>query len=301
MNCERIKSDFNKRFGAECERVYFAGKPVTFLKGKGKILGCCVSVGSYLATEKRDDDRLMIQFSHTDQFLTVNAREIHKNRDNEFFKILSDIDKLGIKLGGARLFFYSNSALDTPKKNLLLSALDAFCQNVPGDINIFRHFKHFDSAMLERMSKADHIFLYNGASGQYFPFNKDKFKIILSHVDDKKIEDFSLEESRIDSALEALTESNYTEFGKILNIETERLIKKNGMKTTRKLFKTALEIGESVGNGVLSDGGIFSIVENKNVDSFVRNVSLEYRNHFGKAPDFYVTDTRTGGMIYKRD
>ena len=88
----------------------------------------------------------------------------------------------------------------------------------------------------------------------------------------------------------ALGKRDYLAFGQILNSETEKLIKKNSGKSTKNLFKTATELGESIGNGVLDEGGIFSVVENKNVDSFVRNISLEYRKYFGKDPDFYVTD-----------
>ena len=54
---------------------------------------------------------------------------------------------------------------------------------------------------------------------------------------------------------------------------------------------------EAVGNGVIDEGGIFSLVENKNVDAYIRNLSMEYRRFYGAAPDFYVTDTETCGRI----
>lgn len=298
MNCEKIKTDFNKRFGSECESIYFAGKPITFLKGKGKMLGCGVSVGCYLAIEKRDDDRLMVQFSDSDRFLTVNTNELEIARDNEIFTLLSEVKQLGVKVGGARLFFYTNSALYTPKKTILLSALGAFCRNVPDGTNILRHFEHYDSAMTERCGKENYLFLYDGAGGRYLPLPKERYKIVLCHVEDKKIKEYALTESRIDTAIEALEKGDFSAFGKILNSETERLIKKNSGKATKNLFKTAVELGESLGNGVLDEGGIFSIVENKNVDSFVRNISLEYRRYFGKDPDFYVTDTGACAKVY---
>lgn len=298
MNCENIKTDFNKRYGAECESIYFSGKPLIFLKGKGKVLGSCLSVGCYVAISTRDDERIMVQYSHTDKFLTINASELDINRDNEIFALLSDAQKLGVNVGGARMLFYSNTGLHTPKKALLLASLDSFCDNVPSGVSIFRHFRDFDTAMVEAKGKANYLFLYEGASGRYFPLKNSEYKIVLSHIKDKIIKDYTLEDSRIDGAIEELSAGNYSGFGKILNCETERLIKKYNRKATKNLFMTALELGDSIGNGLLEEGGIFSVVENKKVDSFVRNISLEYRKHFGKDPDFYVTDTQTSGKVY---
>ena len=87
MSCDKVKSDFRKRYASDCENIFFMGKPVTFFAGNGGILGCGVSAGGFLALEKRQDDRVMIQFSHTDKFLTFNMESVAVE-DNKFSRFL---------------------------------------------------------------------------------------------------------------------------------------------------------------------------------------------------------------------
>ena len=297
MNCEKIKTDFKKRFESDCEKIYFMGKPLTFFKGNGRSLGCSVSAGCFLAMEKRDDERLMIEFSGSDRFITVNASELDKINSDEIFSVLSKVQKIGVKIGGVRLFFYHNTRLHTENKDILLSALNSFCENVPPCAELYRHFDDFETGILSATSKANYLSLFDGCKSVYFPLSKDRFKIVLCNIKDKRVRDFAAADTKIDRATDALANGDYMEFGRLLNMEAENVIKRNGLKATAKLFEAAMEQKESLGNGVLYEGGIFSLVENKDVDFFVRNVSAKYRKFYGAAPNFYVTDTETSGLL----
>jgi len=297
MDCENVKIDFKKRYGTDCERVYFMGKPLTFFKSGAGMLGCNVSAGCYLAMEKRDDDRLMIQFSHTDRFITVNSMDLEKKDDNEIFRLLLKLKKIGVRVGGARIFIYHNSKLGFPVDALLLAAADSFCENLPQSAELFRHFPGYEENMLSCMGKTNYLSYFNCGRNIYFPFRKDCLKLVLCHIRDKKVRSYQVEGTKMYSAVEGLKNGDYYKFGRLLNEDAEKIIKQNELKATQNLYSIAVEQRESLGNGVLEDGGIFSLVENKDVDCFIRNVSMLYRRYFGSPPDFYVTDTEESGWI----
>lgn len=297
MNYEKVKEDYKKRYASKCERIYFMGKNLILFKGQGEVLGCSVSVGNFLAMEKRDDERLCVQFSRNDKFITVNASELIRNNDNEIFSTLLKVKEIGGKIGGARMLFYQNSKLHAGDKELLLSALEYFCENIPGRNEIFRHFG-MDDAIMMTSCRENYFTFFNGNRIEYLPFCNNYYKIVLCHIRDRRVRDFFVSDTEGRRAVELLRSGDYWEFGRILNRNTEYIIERNGLKATKNLYSLAVKRKECIGCGVLEDGGVFALIKNDDVDFFVRNLSMEYRRYFGAAPEFYVTDTETNGMIF---
>ena len=107
-----------------------------------------------------------------------------------------------------------------------------------------------------------------------------------------------LQRSRIDRAYEALRLEDYNEFGSLLTAETADMIKAGRLSAVANLYDVITKRVESIGCGIVDDGALFAVVENKDVDFFVENVSREYCRYYGASPKFYITDTETSGKVY---
>lgn len=298
MQLEKIKTEFEKRYTSSCEYVSFCGKPITFLRGEGKIMGCCVSVGCKLAVEKREDDRIIVQFSHSNKLVTVNVGKMEGGSGEEVEKVLTAIKKAGVEVGGARLLFCFNSRLDVPYLRLLLMSLESFCENVPPQRELLRCFDDYEEGALCAEAKESYITVVNGKRTEYFPLNKERYRIVLGHIKDNPCNIRSMDSDVVTRGVEAVEKNDIRELGRLITADGIAVAKKNKMKKTYNLLEVANGYKEAVGNGVLKDGGIFSIVESKNVDFFIRNISAEYRGYYGGAPDFYITDIRSSGGIW---
>lgn len=300
MQLEKIKTEFEKRYTSSCEYISFCGKPITFLRGEGSIIGCCVSVGCKLAVERREDDRIVVQFSHSDKLITVNSKRMEGGSGEAVERVLASIKKTGVEVGGARLLFCFNSRLEVPYLRLLLLSLDSFCEKVPPHREILRHFGDFEEGMLCAQAKENYITVIDGKNPEYFPINKERYRIVLSHIKDRPCDDRCIEPCLVSRGEDALRQSDIDELGRLITLEAKALAKKNKMKKTSDLLEAATEQGKSAGSGILNEGGIFSLVESKNVDFFIRNLSAEYRSYYGSAPDFYITDTSSSGGMWSR-
>jgi len=298
MQLEKIKNEFEKRYTSSCGYVSFCGKPITFLRGEGKIMGCCVSVGCKLAVGKREDDRVVVQFSHSDKLVTVNSRRMEGGSGEEVERLLESVKKLGVTVGGARLLFCFNSRLEVPYLRLLLMSLESFCDNIPEEREVLRCFGDFEEGVLCRDAKENYISVSGGKSPEYFPLNKERYRIVLTHINDKPCNLRDVASSPISRGVEALRNCDMEELGRLITAEAVAVAKKNGMKKTLHLLDVAKAQKESAGSGVLKEGGIFSLVESKEVDSFIRNVSAQYRGYYGGAPDFYVADTKSAEKMW---
>lgn len=297
MSCDKVKRDFCKRYASDCENIFFMGKPITFFKGSGGILGCGVSAGSYLALEKRQDDRVMIQFSSTDKFLTFNMESVGVENNN-FSRFFLRLKNMGAKVGGVRLFFYQNSSLSIPDVSLLLMSLDCFCSNLPSRQELMNEFGNYTFQTLAQTGKANYLSYIKGGQTEYLLFRQSGYKIIICKIRDGKGIKVELQRSRIDRAREALRREDYNEFGSLLTAETADVIKAGKLSAVSNLYNVITKREESVGCGIVDDGALFAVVENKYVDFFIENVSREYARYFGASPKFYITDTETAGRVY---
>ena len=161
-----------------------------------------------------------------------------------------------------------------------------------------REFGDYSLNTLAQNGKANYLSYINGGQIEYFPLRQSGYKIVICKVSDGNGIKSDLQSGRIDIACDALRAEDYGEFGRLLTAETAEIIKKYKLGKVENLFRVIAKMEESVGCGLVDSGGIFSLVENKNVDFFVENVSREYCRYFGASPKFYITDTETSGKIY---
>ncbi len=296
MDYNKIFTDFKKRYGEKCQSAYFVGKPVTFFSRSGITIGCAASVGGVLALSKRNDDRLITEFSDNSDFLSCNILDFPYNKDNKTVKTLSETEKYGVKIGGARLLIYYNTGLSHPFEPLLLTSLSGFCKNVPHVSELIKHFDSYEKNMLCISSKADCVTVFDGQRIRHIPFPDSELKIVLCEIEDKVTIKKRPSDNAAQNSVELLQRGNFEEFGELLNKETKWILDHNKNKKTQQLFDTAVRLSDAYGSGILEDGGIFSIVKNSRVDTFMHNLGSEYEKHFGSRPDFYVTKAQDSGI-----
>ncbi|MBO5060107.1 MAG: hypothetical protein J6C82_04255 [Clostridia bacterium] len=295
MNYKRICTDFEKRYGGKCEELFFTGKPVIFFSRPAMTVGCSVSVGGCVALAKRSDERLVVQFSDSDAYLSCNKLDFKYNKDKKIIDLLLQAEKYGVKVGGAAILMYYNSELSHPFRPMMLSALSGFCDNAPQPAELIKHFDGFEKNMICVSSRKDTLTIFDGQRLQYAPMPDSQVKIVLCSIKEKSLIKHRAEDGTAADAVTALHRGDIERFGALLNKETELLIKKNKLRSTEKLFKEAVGLKDAYGSGILEDGGIFSVVKNSRVDAFMHNLGTAYEKQFGARPRFYVTRTEESG------
>lgn len=296
MNYKKTFADFEKRYGEKCSAAFFAGKPLIFFSRPALTIGCCVSTGSALLVLPRSDGRLIAQASGSDFFLSCNTNEFKNNRDKRIVDLLLRAEKYGVSVGGAMLLFSQSTELLVPNEPLLFCAMRSFCRGAEDARELTLHFEKFQENTISVTSKKDRITVFDGKNVQYAPLPDSQVKIVLCHTGSEEPVKHRPEVVSAQSALSALSAGDIEKFGELLNRETEAVLTKNKLKQTTALFRTALKMGDAYGSGILEDGGIFSIVKNSRVDTFMHNLGSEYEKHFGSCPDFYVTRTEDSGI-----
>ncbi len=101
------------------------------------------------------------------------------------------------------------------------------------------------------------------------------------------------EKERFKQAKEALKHGEYARLGHIIrrsSCEYLSVVKKNG-SNLKMLFDMAAE--SSIICGIYERSGIYAIVEDNRVDSFIKAVGAAYERKIGKRPDFYVCAAAT--------
>lgn len=297
MDFEKIKTDFEKRYGKACEKVYFAGQGIELFSENAKRLSGCVSLGEAMAVAKRDDGRITVQFSGTDGMIAFNVTEIKRYRDQRFARLLEMAQNCGITVSGADIFIFKNTRITDLLEPLTLGGLSAFCQNVPRKEALLPRFKNYEENIITLSGKDKCITLFDGQNIKHLNFFGGKCKVVIAYAGGdfptlKKPEKASLED-----AILALRKGDMEKFGALLDKDAERLLKDNRCDRQEEIFLAAKATKDAFGSGVMATGGVFSVVQNDKVDRFIHNVSAGYQKHFGGEPDFYVTDFVDSGFF----
>ena len=296
MDYKKIFTDFEKRYGVKCDNAFFVGKPLTFFSRCGITAGCALSIGGVIALSCRDDDRLIAEFSDNSDFLNCNKLDFPYNTDKTIIRILSDVEKYGVKIGGARLLIYYNTDLTHPLMPLLISSLCGFCENTPPASELIKHFSDYEKNMLCIASRADCMTVFDGQRCRHLPLPDSELKIVLCRITENISVKKYPQDGTAKGAIEALKRGDFEKLGKLLNKETDWILSHNKNRKTQQLFDTAVRLSDAYGSGILEDGGIFSLVKNNRVDTFMHNLGSEYEKHFGARPDFYVTKAVDSGI-----
>ncbi len=295
MNFQKISGDYNKRYGKECTGMFFTGKPVVFFSSGAITVGSCLSVGGCAAVSGRDDERIVIQFSDSDRYLSCNIIDLKHNDDEDIFRMLKKARDCGAKLSGADVLLYYNTKLSHPYIPLMLGAMEELFSE--GMHEIIKHFDEYGKNKLCLSARRGTVSVIEGEGVNYYNLPDDELKLVLANVKENVCRADECSEGFIRDALEVLSKGDYEGFGEYLNRNTRRILDKSGsLKKTKHLFETAVSLKDAYGSGMLEDGGIFSIVKNNRVDTFIHNLEREYEKYFGSGPDFYVTRTENSGI-----
>ncbi|MBR4720804.1 MAG: hypothetical protein IK057_03465 [Clostridia bacterium] len=292
MNFEKTAKSFKMHFGKNCERICFSGMSIPLLVGLDESLCASVSVGGCVAISVRGDGRFTAEFDDNQKYITSNILELKNHMEEPVLNFLQKIQNAGVTLCGADVLFEYNTGIYGEYEPLLLSSFYLLCKKMPMPIEmkccLSKPLKDFVSIVGMRET----LLFTEGDRHRYIKFKDSIAKIVLCCFDEKNIME---ETGNIKNAVCSLSAGDYVRFGEIITFEYEKM--KNGVgKRTRNLFELAVHLKDALGVGILEQGGIFAIVENKKVNAFVRNLKKEYENYYGESPDFYITRTENSGI-----
>ncbi len=298
MNYNKIYEDFNKRFGHEKEYAYFVGKPIEFFSCRGITAGCCVSVGGTIVLSRRNDDRIIVQFSDNDDFINCSKTELENNKDKKICGFFLEAEKYGVNIGGAEILLHYTSEISHQYRQLLMSAMPSFCANVPQKRELAALFDDYGENILAAYARENTLSVIGGGDVNYLPFSDNAVKVILCYAECGGKYELTGNAKIAETALSALSDGDYEKFGAALNRYTDGLTKKeNCSRSARRLHEISMRTDGAYGSGLTSDGGIFAVADNARVDFYMRRVSEEYRKFFGSAPKFYVTRSENSGAL----
>lgn len=295
MDFEKIAVDFEKRFSKKCEGILFCGMPLTLLKSENMTLSAALSVGGCVAVARRRDGRFTAEFDDNKRYISVNVLEAELHKAEPMIEFLTRLKALGAKLGGADVLFEYNTGIYNEFEPLLLSGMYLFCRDMPKPEKARECLSRRERDFVAFCGNENTILL-TGEKNVYIKFRDSAVKIVLCHAGGKnKIPAFS--DETVLNAAKILALGDYVRFGELITREYKACDMKNPAKN---LFEIALEQKDALGLGLSESGGIFAIVENKKVNSFIQNLKKEYETYCGTSPDFYVTRTENSGICIKK-
>ncbi len=296
MDYKKICTDFEKRYDRKCEKIFFSGKTIIFFSQPPMYLGCSVSVGGCAALSVRADKRVVVRFSDSTEQFACNSRELEYNKDNEIARLLLSAKRCGAEVGGADILLSYNSELMHERSIMLLPALSSFCRNVPESGEMIKLFFCAEEIMPTVLSKKNFLIFFDGKAVHYLPFSDDMVKIVLCEFGEKRKVLKKADTGTLRVGAEKLRRGDFEGFGAALNAETEQVIRKNKLRATERIFDEAVRTGETYGSGILPGGGIFSVVKNSRVDTFMHILGENCGKYCGKKPRFYVTRAEDSGI-----
>lgn len=299
MDFEKIKTDFKKRYGKSCENIYFAGKKIEMFTRDGLSVSACLTVGEAMATAKRGDGKITVQFSGTDDMVSFNVAELYENRKNEMAKLLIKAKNLGITPSGADIFIFKNTRITHLFEPLVIGSLSAFCKNVPPNGKQIPLFEDFAENVKTLSGRKGCFTIFDGQKVSYASFFGGKYKVVLSCDENVQAPEKSVRSIYAQEGILAIKKGDAKTFGTLLDKDTRKFLEACKESKTHRIYSSAFDSGEALGSGIMEDGNVFSFVENEKIDSFIRNTSSRYEKYFGGNLEFYVTDFDDSGFFVK--
>ncbi len=297
MDFEKIKTDFEKRYDRKCEKIYFAGMGIELFSENANTLSGCVSLGEVMATAKRDDGRITVQFSGSDSMTSFNVNDIDAHLGMRTARLLKNVQNCGIKLQGADIFIFKNSRITDLLEPLLLGGLSAFCEKVPRKETLLPRFENYKENLMTLSGKSKSTTLFDGQRTSHLSFFDGRCKVVITYTGGDFVTPKRMQGSSFSDAVLALKKGDMEKFGMLLDKDTQKLLKENKWEHIEGIFLAAKATKDALGSGIIPCGGVFTLVENHKVDGFVRGVSSWHQKYFGGVPDFYVTDFVDSGFF----
>ncbi len=299
MDLEKIKTDFKKRYEKNCENVYFAGKKIEIFRENGLSVSACLTVGEAMATAKRSDGKITLQFSETDDMVSFNVAELYENRKNKMGKLLIKAKNVGITPMGADIFIFKNTGITDLFTPIVIGSLSAFCENVPQKEKLISLFENSPENTKTLSGRHRCFTIFDGQKVNYASFFGGKYKVVLACDKRGQVPEKSIRSSSVKDGISAIKKGDVKTFGALLDKDTQRFLNNCKASKTYGIYTAAYNSGDAVGSGIMEDGNIFSFVENGKIDSFIRNTSSRYEKYFGGNLEFYVTDFADSGFFVK--
>ena len=304
MDFEKTAKSFEKHFMKKCEKICFAGMPLTILKGADLCLSASLSAGGCCAVSARNDGRFNARFDDNEKYIMSNVSEIEYHKDEPMLEFFARPKNFGAQLGGADIVFEYNTKIYNGYEPLLLSAMYTFCNKMPNIEEAKNCLTDAKRDFVSVIGRKDTVLLHGRGRPTYIKFPESNVKIVLCSIKDKnyikEADDLILE-----SAVKSLALGDYINFGGIITREHRRSIETGRIgKASKRIFELADSLKDACGYGFLENGGIFAIVINSRVNAFVQNLKKDYETYCGAAPDFYITRTENSGInavVCKKD
>ena len=295
MDIIKISDNFEKRFCRKCEKLFFAGMPLTVLEGANQVLSAALSVGGCAAIAGRRDGRINIQFDDNKKYISSNVLDIDYHKEEPVLDFFLRIKERGARLCGADIMLLYNTGIYAEYEALLLSSMYCFCKNMPAPHEIKSCLENPARDFVSTVGTRDTLLLHGERQG-YIKFCDSSSKIVICRINGKnRVEKCA--DKEVLYAANLLAGGDYGAFGEAVTREYLENIKSGGIaRKTRYLFETAVRLKDAFGYGISEDGGIFAFVENKKVNAFIQNLKKEYETYYGASPDFYVTRTENSGI-----
>lgn len=295
MKLKKISEDFFKRYEKPPDSLYFCGMPLVFLKSRGGMIGTSLSVGGYIAISRRCDGRICLQHSDSNYFFRTNREELELYKGEEICDTLLKLEKYGATITGGDILIYENTELKIPQSTLLLCGCEGFCKNGILRDETVKHFDNYEENALCFSARENHLTAIGQGKTEYLPFHNQKYKIVLSITGGKTPHPAEITNKSFDDAKEVLLLGDVEKFGHILKRSTKTTLEKNRQGDAHKLYQAADATRDAIGSGIVK-GGIFSIVAESRVDSFIHDMGSFYGKHYGGILDFYVTKTEDSAI-----
>lgn len=301
MDYEKIRTDFEKRYGKKCESIYFVGKKLEFFSKNELSVSACLTVGEAMALAKRQDGKITIQTSGTDDMVSFSASMLEENRKNALASILIKAGEFGIKTEGADIFIFKNTGITNLFKPLVTGGLSAFCHNVPQKERLIPLFPDYNENTKTLWGRKGCFLIFDGQKTKYRAFFGGKCKVVLICCDDGKSLKTQPEMPSVNEGIDALKKGDAEAFGRILNRDALRFLKSQKECRAHRIYSAVTSAGDALGSGLMDDGNVFSLVENSKIDIFIHNTESIFRKQFGGDLSFYVTDFADSGVFIKSD
>ncbi|MCR4719861.1 MAG: hypothetical protein K5768_09565 [Firmicutes bacterium] len=304
MNFEKTAKSFEKHFTNKCEKICFAGMPLTILKGKNLCLCASLSIGGCAAVASRKDGRFNARFDDNEKYIMSNVAELEYHKDEPMLEFFTRPKRLGAQLCGADIVLEYNTKIYNEYESLLLSAMYTFCNRMPKIEETKSCLTNAKRDFVSMVGRKDTVLLHGDGEYTYIKFPDNAVKIVICSIQGENyIKETDI--MTLENAAKSLALGDYITFGEIITHEHRCSIKEGKIgKASKDVFELAEKLNDALGYGFWENGGIFAIVINSRVNAFVQNLKREYETYYGAAPDFYITRTENSGInavVCKKD
>lgn len=297
MDFERVRENFKKRYNRACDNIFFVGKNIVFFEGGGITLSGCVGMGEAMAFGERSDGRVTVQFSDNNDMTSFNINELGRHKDDRVARLYIKAEKCGIKTKGADIFIAKNSGTTDLLEPLFLGGFSVLCENAPQKERLLPRFENYEKNLMALSGRKKAVTMFDGMRLCYFDFFKGEVKIVIICAKSARQKGTCPQNAFSDDIAASLARGDAEGFCKLLEKYSRQSLLKNKNDKQKNLFSAAAETKDALGCGTMPGGGIFSIVKNEKIDSFIYGVTHIYQKHFGGTPDFYVADLEDSGFF----